>query len=449
MAERPPPCLLPPGRPRAPSAVEEERYFRKGLGLRAEVRDQVHSEFHSGLVARFREAGFTLRFGVTTFRLAREFGFCYGVERAVDYAYETLMRFPGRRIVLTGEIIHNPGVNQRLRDLGLKFLGDAEVPDVAALAPDDVVLLPAFGVSAPQFDALRKTGAVVVDTTCGSVLNVWKNVERYARDGFTSLVHGKVSHEETRATVSRVLLGTNGRYLVVFDLAEARLVADYIRASRGAGGEPVRQAQGGADRAAFLARFAAAASPGFDPDRDLERIGVANQTTMLSSESLAIARLVGEAMVERYGAEEGRARFRAFDTICSATQDRQDALANLIAETPDLLIVIGGYNSSNTGHLVEMAQGRVPAFHIEGPRCLLDAERIRHRPVGHGVPAQVAEVESTGWLPPGPLTIGLTAGASTPDVVIGAVVERILALRGTPLGPAGVSDLGPSPTASA
>ncbi len=454
MAERPPAPLPPSGPPAppsgAPSAVEEERYFRKGLGLRAEVRDQVHSEFHSGLVARFREAGFTLRFGTTTFRLAREFGFCYGVERAVDYAYETLMRFPGRRIVLTGEIIHNPGVNQRLRDLGLKFLGDPEVPDVAALAPDDVVLLPAFGVSAPQFDALRKTGAVVVDTTCGSVLNVWKNVERYARDGFTSLVHGKVSHEETRATVSRVLLGASGRYLVVFDLAEARLVADYIRRGRGAGGAPNRQAQGGplrqaqgeavrqaqgtADRAAFLARFAAAASPGFDPDRDLERIGVANQTTMLSSESLAIARLVGEAMVERYGAEEGRARFRSFDTICSATQDRQDALANLIAETPDLLIVIGGYNSSNTGHLVEMAQGRVPAFHIEGPRCLLDAERIRHRPVSHGTPARVEELESTGWLPPGPLTIGLTAGASTPDVVIGAVVERILELRGTPLG---------------
>jgi 4-hydroxy-3-methylbut-2-enyl diphosphate reductase len=415
------PDVAPPTPPSSrPSARDEERYFRKGLGLRAEVRDQVHSEFHSGIVMQFREAGFRLVAGQTTFRLAREFGFCYGVERAVDYAYETLMRFPDRRIVLTGEIIHNPGVNKRLRDLGLRFLGDPEVPDVKALGPEDVVLLPAFGVTAPQFDALRATGAVVVDTTCGSVLNVWKNVERYAREGFTALVHGKVSHEETRATVSRVLLSPGGRYVVVYDLEEARQVADYVRAGP----------QGPEARAAFLARFEAAASPGFDPDRDLARIGVANQTTMLSSESLAIARLVGDAMLARYGPEQGKARFRSFDTICSATQDRQDALKDLIEARPDLLIVIGGYNSSNTGHLVEMAEGRVPAFHIEGPGSLLSADRIRHKPVG-----RKDEVESTGWLPPRPLTIGLTAGASTPDVVIGAVVARILALRGEALEP--------------
>lgn len=392
-------------------AGEEQRYFRKGLGLRAEVREQVVSEFHSELVARFKASDFRLTFGDVTFRLAREFGFCYGVERAVDYAYETLRRFPGRRIVLTGEIIHNPGVNQRLRALGLKFLGDPEVPDAGALAPEDVVLLPAFGVAVPQFEALRRSGAVVVDTTCGSVLNVWKNVERYARDGFTSLVHGKVSHEETRATVSRVLLTPGGHYLVVFDLAEARLVADYL-CGRGR-------------REAFLKRFAGCMSPGFDPDLHLARIGVANQTTMLSSESLAIARLVREAVVERYGAAEGATRFRSFDTICSATQDRQDALADLIAERPDLLIVIGGYNSSNTGHLVEMAEGRVPVYHIESPAGLVDARRIRHKPVGGR-----AEQESEGWLPPGPVTVGVTAGASTPDVVIGDVVARILALRG-------------------
>lgn len=408
--------LQPPSGP--PDAQAEERYFRKGLGLRADVREQVASEFHSDLVRRFREAGFRLRAGDTTFRLAREFGFCYGVERAVDYAYETLRRFPGRRIVLTGEIIHNPGVNRRLRELGLKFLGDPEVPDVSALAPDDVVLLPAFGVTASQFGALRATGAVVVDTTCGSVLNVWKNVERYARDGFTSLVHGKVSHEETRATVSRVLLTTGGHYLVVFDLDEARLVADLIR--------------GRGDRAEFARRLGRCCSPGFDPDQHLARLGVANQTTMLSSESLAIARLIGEAMVERYGEAEGRRRFRSFDTICSATQERQDALADLIAERPDLLLVIGGYNSSNTGHLVEMAEGRVPAYHIEGPASLVSAERIRHRPVGGAAGASRAEVETPDWLPRGPLTIGITAGASTPDVVIGAVVERVLALRGAP-----------------
>jgi 4-hydroxy-3-methylbut-2-enyl diphosphate reductase len=400
--------------PPAPAADpgSDDRYFRKGLGLRGEVRPQVAREYHSDVVRRFRENDFVLSFGDVTFRLAREFGFCYGVERAVDYAYETLLRFPDRRIVLTGEIIHNPGVNGRLRELGIRFLGDPDVPSIEALREGDVVLLPAFGVAVADFEALRRSGAVVVDTTCGSVLNVWKNVERYARDGFTSLVHGKASHEETRATVSRVLLREGGHYLVVFDLEEARLVADRIR---GAGG-----------REDFLRRFRGKTSPGFDPDLHLERIGVANQTTMLSSESLAIARLVGEAMEARHGPEEGRRRFRSFDTICSATQDRQDALGALIREPLDLLLVVGGYNSSNTGHLVEMAEGKVPAFHIKGPECLVDERVIRHKPA-HGRD----EVEARGWLPPGPVTIGVTAGASTPDVVIGAVVDRVLALRGS------------------
>jgi 4-hydroxy-3-methylbut-2-enyl diphosphate reductase len=296
--------------------------------------------------------------------------------------------------------------------MGIRFLGDDEVPDVGSLAPDDVVLLPAFGVTAGQFDALRATGSVVVDTTCGSVLNVWKNVERYAREGFTSLVHGKASHEETRATVSRVLLHPGGQYIVVLDMEEAEAVAAYVR--------------GGGDRDAFLRRFRGKTSPGFDPDLHLQRMGVANQTTMLSSESLAIARRIGDAIVERYGEAEAASRFRSFDTICSATQERQDALLALIQEPLDLLIVIGGYNSSNTGHLLEMAIGRVPAFHIKGAECLVARDEIRHKPAGRR-----DEVVSKDWLPDGPLTIGLTAGASTPDVVIGAVVDRVLRLRGT------------------
>jgi 4-hydroxy-3-methylbut-2-enyl diphosphate reductase len=394
-------------------AASEERYFRRGLGLRSEVQGQVASDYRSDLVRRFREASGTLRFGDLTFRLAKEFGFCYGVERAVDYAYESVRRFPDRRIVLTGEIIHNPEVNGRLRSMGIRFLGDEEIPGPEAVRPTDVVLLPAFGVPAPLFETLRATGCVLVDTTCGSVLNVWKNVERYAREGYTSLVHGKASHEETRATVSRVGLHEGGRWIVVLDLEEARIVADHVR--------------GRGDRTAFLGRFAGRTSPGFDPDLHLERVGVANQTTMLSSESLEIARLVGEAFAERYGPEEGPRRFRSFDTICTATQDRQDALASLIREPLDLLLVIGGYNSSNTGHLLEMAEGRVPAFHIKGAECLASADRILHKPAGRR-----EEVESRGWLPSGPATIGLTAGASTPDSVIGAVVDRVLALRGGP-----------------
>ena len=401
-----------------PTAAPEslaDRYFRKGLGLRTAVADVIASDYHSALVRRFRENGSVLRAGDLTFRLAREFGFCYGVDRAVDYAYQTVAKFPDRRVILTGEIIHNPGVNARLRALGIRFVGDPEVPDLAAIGRGDVVLLPAFGVPAPDFDVLGKSGAVLVDTTCGSVLNVWKSVERYAREGFTSLVHGKWNHEETRATCSRVTLA-GGRYLVVLDLAEADAVCDWIR--------------GGGDRAAFLARFAKAASPGFDPARDLERIGVANQTTMLSGESIEIARRTGKALADRFGAAALADRFRSFDTICSATQDRQDALEALIEEPLDLLLVIGGYNSSNTGHLAEMAEGKVPAYHIDGPAALVSRDAVTHKAVG-----RAGVVETRGWLPAGPAVIGVTAGASTPDVTIGAVVERVLALRGLALPP--------------
>ncbi|MDJ0976581.1 MAG: 4-hydroxy-3-methylbut-2-enyl diphosphate reductase [Planctomycetota bacterium] len=391
----------------------EARYFRKGLGLRQAVRGEVDDEYCSELVQAFRDHGYELAFGDTTFRLAQEFGFCYGVERSVDYAYETLKRFPDRRIVLTGEIIHNPKVNGRLRELGVCFFGDDDLPDASALCPDDVVILPAFGVATGAFDAVRDSGAVVVDTTCGSVLNVWKNVERYAKAGMTALMHGKVNHEETSATISRTTLYPDGHYIVVLDMEEAEHVADYI--------------ENGGDAAAFMARFAAPkTSAGFDPDRHLQRIGVANQTTMLSGESLAIARRIGEALEARYGDADDPARFRSFDTICSATQERQDALAALVDEPLDLLIVVGGYNSSNTGHLAEMAEGKVKAWHVKGPECLVSAEQIRYKPVG-----QTTEAEDADWLPmEGPLRIGLTAGASTPDAVLGAVVQRVLELRG-------------------
>jgi 4-hydroxy-3-methylbut-2-enyl diphosphate reductase len=401
--------------------ASSDRYFRKGLGMRTEVKELISGDYHSEIVKRFREHGFRIEAGPLTFRLAREFGFCYGVDRAVDYAYQTLEKFPDRRVILTGEIIHNPGVNARLRNKGIRFVGDPDLATLAEVRGGDVVLLPAFGVPTQDFDRLHASGAILVDTTCGSVLNVWKSVERYARDGFTSLVHGKWNHEETRATVSRVGLAAGGRYLVVLDLAEADVVADYIRR--------------GGDRAAFQARFARASSAGFDPDRDLERIGVANQTTMLSSESLEIARRIGQALADRHGEGARAARFRAFDTICSATQDRQDALEELIRDPLDVLLVIGGYNSSNTGHLAELAEGKVPAFHIDGPDALVSRTRIRHKAL-HAQAGTTTIVESEGWLPDGPAVIGVTAGASTPDVTIGAVVTRVLALRGLELPPA-------------
>jgi 4-hydroxy-3-methylbut-2-enyl diphosphate reductase len=384
--------------------------FRKGLDLKDAVAAELNRNYYSDLVQQIKAEDFQYRSGRLTIHLAREFGFCYGVDRAVDYAYQTRERFPDRRVFLTGEIIHNPHVNDRLRRKGIQFLSDA-ADGRAPLGPDDVVVLPAFGVTTAEMQRFSEIGCVMVDTTCGSVLNVWKNVKRYAQDGFTSIIHGKVWHEETQATASQALSFAKGRFLVVLNLDETREVCDYIRR--------------GGDRGRFLARFRDALSPGFDPDRDLEHIGLANQTTMLMSESLAVQELFRQAMTDRHGTEALSSRFRAFDTICSATQDRQDAVLVLLREKPvDLMIVIGGYNSSNTCNLARMCAEKAPTFHIADPDCLESADAIRYRPAG-----AKEEVRATEWLPTGRnLTIGLTSGASTPDNLVGTTVRRLAEL---------------------
>jgi len=291
-------------------ATVEQTYFRKGFGLKGAIEGALTADYHSRVVDAIRGAGYLLRVGDLTFRLAGEFGFCYGVDRAVEYAYETRTKFPGKRTFLVGEIIHNPHVNQKLEAMGVQFLHRPEGGefDFGAVTPQDVVILPAFGVTVKDFERLRAIGCVLVDTTCGSVLNVWKRVESYARDGFTALVHGKNYHEETKATSSQVNKYPGGKYVVVRDMTEARVVCDYI--------------EGRGTRDAFVERFAEKMSPGFDPDRDLERVGVANQTTMLSGESLAIAAEIGKSMARRWGEPALGEHFRTFDTICSATQER-------------------------------------------------------------------------------------------------------------------------------
>jgi 4-hydroxy-3-methylbut-2-enyl diphosphate reductase len=383
--------------------------FRKGLDLKHEVAGVLAADYHSPLVNQIKSDGYRFVSGQLTIHLAREFGFCYGVDRAVDYAYQARMRFPRRQVYLTGEIIHNPHVNRQLRSQGIRFLTDPG-EDATRLGPDDVVILPAFGVTVRELSDLVDQGCTLVDTTCGSVLNVWKNVKRYAQEGFTSVIHGKKWHEETRATASQAL-EAGGHYLVVLNHDEATAACDYIR--YGSSAERKRE---------FLDRFASATSPDFDPDQALSRVGCANQTTMLSSESLAIGEMFREAFVDRYGADEAGKRFRAFDTICSATQDRQDAVARLLDEHRlDLALVVGGYNSSNTCNLARMCAGRVPTYHIADPERLVSAREIRHR----SVTGQV-EITTSGWLPSeGPVTIGLTSGASTPDNLVEQVVRTL------------------------
>ena len=330
--------------------------FRKGLDMKAAVADMLAESYHSALIDQIKAADFTLRTGRLTLHLAREFGFCYGVDRAVDYAYQTRRRFPDAPVYLTGEIIHNPHVNAQLRGMGIGFMSD-DPSTVERLGPGDVVILPAFGVTVGMLQQLERRGCTLIDTTCGSVLNVWKNVRRYAALGYTSIIHGKVWHEETQATASQAVQ-SGGRFLVVVDEAETEVTCDYIRR----GGRPER----------FLEQFKHAVSDGFDPDRDLLRVGLANQTTMLMSESLRVADRFRVAMLERFGAGALDEHYQAFDTICSATQDRQDAVQALLAERAiDLMIVIGGYNSSKTCNLARLCAERSQTYHIADTSCLM------------------------------------------------------------------------------
>ncbi len=396
-----------------------QTYFRKGFGLRKELRPLIDSEYDSALVERIRSNGFSDQFGDISVRLAKEFGFCYGVDRAVDYAYETVHKFPEKRIFLVGEIIHNPHVNQRMTEMGISFLypDAAGCFDFSVLTPEDVAVMPAFGVTRSNFATLSAIGCVLVDTTCGSVLHVWKRVDSYAKDGFTAVIHGKDSHEESRATASQVNKYEGGKYIIIRDIEESRLIRDYIADTPG----KVSSEQ-------FMAHFENKASPGFDPDVDLAFIGVANQTTMLANESLAIGWKIHEAMVERFGEEHASTHFRSFGTICSATQERQDAVAEMMEEAPDIMLVIGGYNSSNTNHLAHLCEQHTRTFHIDAPACIdVSAGTIRHKV---GLSPSSPETLEKGWLPEGPFALGITAGASTPNNKIGEALVRILLSRG-------------------
>jgi 4-hydroxy-3-methylbut-2-enyl diphosphate reductase len=403
--------------------------YRKGFANKAAVRQKLADDFHhSDVVRRIKSNDYRLEMGDLSLHMAREMGFCYGVERTVQYAYETLEQFPDRNIYITDEIIHNPQVNEKLIDLGMKFLYGRYScgKKVDELEQSDIVLIPAFGVPVIDMGKLKDRGCILVDTTCGSVLNVWKNVERYSREGVTAIVHGKYSHEETRATISQVTKYPQGKYLVVRDIPETHIVCDYIR--------------NGGDRETFMSHFRNSVSKDFNPELDLARIGLANQTTMMCSESLEIQKLLREAVVARYGEPDLGRRFIAFDTICSATQDRQDTLNALLHSTKlDLVLVVGGFNSSNTGHLAELGSEKAPTYHVENEQGLVSADEIRYRD-----PKSGSVVTAQGWLSPGKLSIGVTAGASTPDNIVGRVIERLLEIRGISLEELVPQPVGPS-----
>jgi len=395
----------------APSAPQKINLRRPDI-MEA-VQAQVLSHYRSELVERIRANGHILSAdGLLTIKLAKEFGFCYGVERAIDLAYAARKSFPPEKpIYLLGEIIHNPEVNDQIRNLGIRTISNKPTDDeMAGLHREDVVIIPAFGTEVSTRAKLEAKGCILVDTTCGDVMSVWKRVRQYARESVTSIIHGKAWHEETKATSSQAT-ATSGHYLVVFTLAETDYVCDYILR--------------GGNKQEFLEKFKGAYSTGFDPDTHLRTVGVANQTTMLRGETMEVQNRIKGAMLRKYGPEKLDHHFRFFDTICGATQDRQDALEKLLHEPMDLLLVIGGYNSSNTSHLAEMGEAKLPTFFIKNA-----AKMVSEKLILHYNQHQHQEVETKNWFPQGKITVGITAGASCPNNLIEDAIKRLFELRG-------------------
>lgn len=388
------------------SLNQSDKYHRKGFGHEVEVAETLNSEYQSNLIQTIRNNNYVLQKGTVTIKLAESFGFCWGVERAVAMAYETRQHFPTEKIWITNEIIHNPSVNQRLREMNVGFIEVIDgKKDFSVVNIGDVVILPAFGASVAEMQLLNDRGCTIVDTTCPWVSKVWNSVEKHKKKDYTSIIHGKYNHEETIATSSFA-----NKYLIVLNMTQAQYVSNYML--------------NGGDKAEFLDKFHNAYSQGFDPDIDLERIGVANQTTMLKSETEAIGKLFEKTLLKKYGPVEFNNHFMSFNTICDATQERQDAMLNLVEEDLSLMIVIGGFNSSNTTHLQEIAiEKGFKSYHIDSVERLLSKNAIEHKPLGKGI--QIDE----NWLPEGPITVGVTSGASTPDKVVEDIIQKIFELK--------------------
>jgi 4-hydroxy-3-methylbut-2-enyl diphosphate reductase len=382
------------------------------------VQAQVLSHYRSDLVESIRANGGVLSASGLTVKLAKEFGFCYGVERAIDLAYAARKYFsdvsPHTPIYLLGEIIHNPEVNDQIRNMGIQIISPKPSDEeLERLNSGDAVIIPAFGteVSTRKKIEARVGRENIVDTTCGDVMSVWKRVRQYSKEHVTSIIHGKAKHEETKATTSQARAYGSGHYLVVYNLAETDYVCNYILH--------------GGDKHEFLKKFEGAYSAGFDPDLHLQAVGVANQTTMLRGETEEVQRRFKAVMEKKYGADNIGGHFRFFDTICGATQDRQDALEKMLLDPPDLLIVVGGYNSSNTSHLAEMGEAKLPTYFIKNA-AKMESTSLIHHYNQH----LKQEVETRDWLPSGSITVGITAGASCPNNLIEDTIRRLFELRG-------------------
>ena len=377
------------------------------------VQAEVAAHYKSEIVDKLTARGSQLTIKNTTVRLAKKFGFCYGVERAIDLAYASRRVFPDNNIYLIGEIIHNQEVNGQLDQMGIVSLPWEELTDdYDRLTEDDVVIVPAFGAPVSYVEKIKERGAQIVDTTCGDVMKVWRRVKSYAKEGITSIIHGKAGHEETRATASHALgPDKDGHYVVVLTLTDVSYLNDYLLGHKSSDD--------------FLEYFKGKTSEGFVPEKHLQRVGVANQTTMLKSETEEIQGLVRDVVMKRDGHLEN---FKVFDTICGATQERQDALFGMLKRPMDILLVVGGYNSSNTTHLVEIGEKELPSFFIKSADCLQSLETILHYDLEKKTEVEGAygDILDTDK----PVVIGVTAGASCPNNLIEDTIVRAFELRG-------------------